>query len=157
MGANGSYSSIVKGVPEDSRTHNEAKSKIGGHKILVQKGNETQIKIPMNSNSENPTYLCGKLDKDGNVVITSIAIYKDHKLVQTIDLVFDSKGNVIPYSPNKKSSHCHNWNETSNGDVGRKRHDGKNTHPVPSEYKPLIDKIVDYNKEKHKWSEEKLQ
>ncbi len=38
---------------------------IGGHKILVQKNTETQIKIPMNSNSENPKYLCAKVDKDG--------------------------------------------------------------------------------------------
>lgn len=155
MGGNGSYSSTLKGVPDASRTHNEATSRIDGHKILVQKKTETQIKIPMNSNSENPTYLCAKVDKDGNVQISSIAVYKNHKLVTSIDLVFDKDGNVIPYSPNKKSSHSHNWNESSSGDVGRKRHDGDNTHPIPSGYKSLIDKIEKYNKEKHKWSSEK--
>ena len=157
MGGNGSYSSTLKGVPETSRTHSEARTRIDGHKILVQKGSETQNKIPMNSNSDNPTYLCARVDKDGNVQITSIAIYENHKLVKSIDLVFDKDGNVIPYSPNKKSSHCHNWDETSSGDVGRKRHDGNNTYPIPREYKLLINKIVKYNKEKHKWNKEKSQ
>ena len=76
MGGNGSYSSELNEVPLASRTHNEAISRIDGHKILVQKRKETQIKIPMNSNSENPTYLCAKVDKDGNVQISSIAVYK---------------------------------------------------------------------------------
>lgn len=155
MGGNGAYSPALKGVPEASRTHNEAKSRIDGHKILVQKGTEAQIKIPMNSNSENPTYLCAKVDKNGNIVISSIAEYKNHKLVKSIDLVFDENGNYIPYSSDKKTSHSHNWDESSSGDVGRKRHDKENTHAIPAKYKPLIDKIVKYNKEKHKWSSEK--
>ena len=79
MGGNGSYSSELKGVPLASRTHNEAISRIDGHKILVQKQTETQIKIPMNSNSENPTYLCAKVTKDGYAQITSIAVYENHK------------------------------------------------------------------------------
>lgn len=157
MGGNGSYSASINGVPEVSRTHNEAISRIDGHKILVQKKKETQIKIPMNSNSDNPTYLCSKVDKDGNIVISSIAEYKNHKLVSSIDLVFDKNGNYIPYSPTKKSSHCHSWSESSSGDVGRKRHEKTNTYPVPAKYKPLINKIVKYNKEKHKWNNEKLQ
>lgn len=155
MGGNGAYSVTLKGVPNSSRTHNEATSRIDGHKILVQKKTETQIKIPMNSNSENPTYLCAKVDKDGNVVISSIAEYKNHKLVKSIDLVFDKNGDYLPYSPDKKSSHSHSWGESSSGDVGRKRHDSVNTHAIPAKYKPLIDKVVKYNKEKHKWSSEK--
>jgi len=155
MGGNGSYSETLKSVPSPSRTHNEATSRIDGHKILVQKKTETQIKIPMNSNSENPMYLCAKVDKHGNVVISSIAEYKNHKLIKSIDLEFDKDGNYIPYSPGKKSSHSHNWGESSSGDVGRKRHDKDNTHSIPAKYKPLIDKIVKYNKEKHKWKTEK--
>ena len=155
MGGNGSYSALTKGVPEVARTHSEATSRIDGHKILVQKKTETQIKIPMNSNSENPTYLCAKVDKEGNVVISSIAEYKNHKLVKSIDLELDKNGNYIPYSSTGKSSHAHNWSEGASGDVGRKRHDKGNAFPVPARYKPLIDKIVKYNKEKHKWSSEK--
>ena len=157
MGGNGSYSSELKGVPLASRTHNEAISRIDGHKILVQKRKETQIKIPMNSNSENPTYLCAKVTKDGSVQITSIAVYKDHKATKVIDLEFDKNGDYIPYSSSSKSSHSHNWKESDNGNIGRKSHDENNRHPIPSEYKPLIDKIVKYNKEKHKWSKEKSQ
>ncbi len=155
MGGNGSYSSLLKGVPNASRTHNEATSRIDGHKILVQKKTEKQIKIPMNSNSDNPTYLCAKVDKDGNIRISSISEYKNHKLVKSVDLEFDKNGDYIPYSKDKKSSHCHNWNESSEGNVGRKRHDGRNVYPIPEKYKQLIDKIMKYNKEKHKWSKEK--
>ena len=157
MGGNGSYSSTLKGVPEASRTHTEATSRIDGHKILVQKQTETQIKIPMNSNSENPTYLCAKVTKDGCVQITSIAVYENHKATQVIDLEFDKNGDYIPYSSSSKSSHSHDWKKSENGTVGRKRHDGSNRHPIPPEYKPLIDRIVKYNKEKHKWSKEKSQ
>ena len=157
MGGNGSYSVSMNGVPDASRTHNEAISRIDGHKILVQKKTETQVKIPMNSNSENPTYLCAKVDKNGNIVISSIAEYKNHKLVNSIDLEFDKNGDYIPYSPNKKSSHSHSWSESSSGDVGRKRHEKKNIHSIPAKYKPLIDKIVKYNKDKHKWNNEKSQ
>ncbi len=157
MGGNGSYSSSLRGVPEASRTHNEATSRIDGHKILVQKQTETQIKIPMNANSDNPTYLCAKTTKDGSVQIKSIAVYKNHKATKVIDLEFDKNGDYIPYSASSKSSHSHNWEEKEDGNVGRERHDGSNRHPIPGEYKPLIDKIVKYNKEKHKWSQEKLQ
>ena len=157
MGGNGSYSSELKGVPLASRTHNEAISRIDGHKILVQKQTETQIKIPMNSNSENPTYLCAKVTKDGYAQITSIAVYENHKATKVIDLEFDKNGDYIPYSSSSKSSHLHNWKESETGIVGRKRHEGNNRHPIPSEYKTLIEKIVKYNKEKHKWSKEKSQ
>ena len=155
MGGNGSYSSTLKGVPDASRTHNEATSRIDGHKILVQKQTETQIKIPVNSNSEKPTYLCAKVTKDGSVQITSIAVYENHKATRVIDLEFDKNRDYIPYSSSSKSSHSHNWKESDNGNIGRKSHDENNRHPIPSEYKPLIDIIVKYNKEKHKWSSEK--
>lgn len=157
MGGNGSYSKLFSGVSESKMTHTEAKSRIDGHKILVQKENDTQIQIPMNSNSENPTYLCAKKDKDGNVVIKSIAEYKDHKIVKTIDLEFDEDGNYIPYSPDKKSSHCHKWDESDSGNMGRKRHDKSNVHPISEKDKELIKKIVEYNKENHKWKDEKSQ
>lgn len=111
----------------------------------------------MNSNSENPTYLCAKVTKDGSVQITSIAFYENHKATKVIDLEFDKNGDYIPYSASSKSFHSHDWKESDNGIVGRKRHDENNRHPIPSKYEPLIDKIVKYNKEKHKWSKEKSQ
>ena len=157
MGGNGSYSPTLKGVPEAKRTHNEASSRIDGHKILVQKSVEKQIKIPMNSNLENPTYLCARVTKDGSVQITSIAVYENHKVTKVIDLEFDKNGDYIPYSVSQKSSHSHDWKESVSGVVGRKRHDENNRYPIPPEYKSLIDKIVKYNKEKHKWNKEKLQ
>lgn len=157
MGGNGSYSDVLKKVPVALRTHNEAISRIDGHKILIQKVAEKQIKIPMNSNSENPTYLCSKVTKDGDIQIESIAVYEKHKVTKVIDLKFDDNGNYLPYSSSEKSSHYHYWEENENGFVGRKRHDKNNRHPIPSEYESLIEKVVNYNKEKHKWDKEKLQ
>lgn len=43
MGGHGSYSSELKEVPLASRTHNEAISRIDGHKILIQKQTEAQM------------------------------------------------------------------------------------------------------------------
>lgn len=54
MGGNYSYSKELGGVPDYLRTHDELASRIEGHKILLQKGNDSRVKIPMNSNSESP-------------------------------------------------------------------------------------------------------
>lgn len=81
----------------------------------------------------------------------------NHKATKVIDLEFDKNGDYIPYSSSSKSSPLHNWKESETGTVGRKRHEVNNRHSIPSEYKALIEKIVKYNKEKHKWSKEKSQ
>lgn len=160
MGGNGSYSSSLRGVPEASRTHNEATSRIDGHKILVQKKTIHQRSTPMNSNSDNPIYLCGRVDKKtDDVQITTIAEYKHHRLVRTIDLEFDKDGKYIRYSrSDKKSSHSHLWNDDAGkNEIGRESHKDSNIHPVPKEYMPLIRKIEKYNREHHKWDKEKSQ
>lgn len=160
MGGNGSYSNELKQVPMAKRTHYEATSRIAGHKILVQKKSIYQKNTPMNSNSENPIYLCGKVDKKtDDVRITTIAEYKNHRLVRTIDLEFDKDGNYIGYSSSdKKSSHSHLWNDdASKNEIGRKSHQDNNVHPVPEKHMPLIRKIEKYNKGHHKWSKEKSQ
>lgn len=151
MGANGSYSKEFNAVPEVRRTHVSLDTKIEGHKILVQKSNPYQKKIPMNSNSENPWYLVAKVDKETeDVKISSIAIYDKHAIVKVIDLEFDSSGNVIPYSSDVKSSHSHNWVEDIGGNFGRKSHDTSNRLPVDVD-NSLIQKIVEFNKKKEKW------
>lgn len=146
MGGNGSYSKTWGGVLTTSRTHVDTGHRIGGHKVLLLAKNNNQTNTPMNSNSPNPVYLCAKVDKKtGALKVTTIAIYKNHKLVKTIDLEFDAKGNVIPYKKgSKKCSHAHKWND-SNGSIGRKKHDSKNTLPVSNKYNSLIKQIDDFN------------
>ena len=154
MGANGSYSKDWGGVPTASRTHSEFDGRIDGHKILVQSSNMSQMKIPMNSNSESPLYLCGVVDtKTGIITIKSIGIYKNHKLVGAIDIVTDKNGNLVTYTDGKKSTHYHNWQEDSTGNVGRKSHNKKNTLPVDKKFDGLLNKIVEFNKQGHIWKQ----
>lgn len=153
MGANGSFNKEVGGIPAASRTHFETGHKIDGHKVIVQKECPRQVKVPMNSNSESPVYLCAKEQRDrmGNkwYEIKSIGVYKDNKCVGQIDLKFDSNGNVIPYSDTEKGSHYHILSERD-GIVGRKSHDAHNYLPIPAIYRSLISKIELFNKSKKK-------
>ncbi len=157
MGGNSSYDPKVGCVPLQVRTHKELSERIDGHKILIQKGNSSRTKIPVNSNSESPTYLCAHdyKDKDGNkyLEITSIGIYEKHEAKFQIDLEFDKNGDAIAYSSSvrkgEKTSHLHKINKDSEtGMIGRKSYDKNNHHPIPKEYNSLIKKIVAFNKSK---------
>ncbi|MBR1808023.1 MAG: hypothetical protein IJ776_01365 [Paludibacteraceae bacterium] len=149
MGGNGSFDKNTGGVPVVNRTHDELPNRIDGHKILVQKNNVNQVKLPMNSNSEKPMYLCASVDKTTKeVTIRQIGIYRNHKIVAEIGLEFDKKGNLIPYSKGK-GSHMHLYGEDTKGNRSRKAHDKKNTFPVPRKYRKLLKQIELYNKERH--------
>lgn len=147
MGGNNTYNKALGGVPEVDRTHNDVGQRIEGHKILVQKVSPQQVKVPMNSNSESPIYLCAReiKGKDGKYEIASIGIYEKHKIVGQIDLVMDKKGNVIPYSKDG-GTHYHIFGEGSNGNMGRKSGDKKNHHEIPQKYQSLLNKVIEYNK-----------
>lgn len=152
MGGNYSYNPVLGGVPDNKRTHNELTTRIGGHKILLQKGNDSRVKIPMNSNSESPIYLGAHRKEDGTIEITTFGIYEKHKCVGQVDLKFDAEGNIIPFANNgENSSHFHKFSEdSSTGLVSRKSGQKDNHLPIDSKYDSLIQKIVDYNKAKHK-------
>ena len=152
MGANGSYDKNLGGVPKDKRTHTETGYTIDGHKVLVQTGNEDQTKNIMNSNSKDSIYLMAKLNEDGTLSILNVNANKGHKIGTEINLVFDSHGNIVPYNGKKSGSHSHQWEEKSDGNMGRKPvSNGENSHlPIPDEFKPLVDKIVQFNKQKNK-------
>lgn len=98
MGDNGAYIASKGGVPMRNRTHVDTGYRIDGHKVLVQAGNSRHNKTPMNSNSENPVYLCGKTDKQGKLTVTTIGVYERHRLVMTIDIKYGVDGSVIPFS-----------------------------------------------------------
>jgi hypothetical protein len=152
MGANGSYDKKLGGVPDDKRTHTETGYTIMGHKVLLQTGKESQTKNIMNSNTDNSIYLMAKLNEDGTLTIWDININKGNKIKTDINLKFDSHGNLIPYNGKESASHSHKWIEKSNGDMARKpSSNGENTHlPISDEYKPLLDAIIKFNKQKNK-------
>lgn len=152
MGGNYSYKKELGGVPEYLRTHDELKSRLEGHKILLQKGNDRRVKIPMNSNSESPIYLGAHRKEDGTIEITTFGIYEKHKCIAQVDLEFDSKGNYKPYvKADPKTSHSHKFSENPNtGMIGRKSHDFNNCDPVDEKFAGVIQKIVEFNNAKHK-------
>ncbi len=152
MGGNHSYNKALGGVPNHLCTHDELSVRIEGHKILLQKGNDSRVKIPMNSNSASPIYLGAHRKEDGTIEITTFGIYENHKCVGQVDLKFDKNGNYIPYANNgEKSSHFHRFSEDqSTGVVARKSGQKDNHLPIDSKYASLIEKIVQYNKAKHK-------
>lgn len=152
MGGNNTYKKELGCVPEHLRTHNELPNRIEGHKILLQKVNDSRAKIPMNSNSESPIYLGAHRKEDGTIEITTFGIYEKHKCVGQVDLKFDNNGDLISYANNgEDSSHFHVFSENSaNGTVGRISGQKDNHHPIHSKYDSLIKKIVEYNKAKHK-------
>lgn len=152
MGGNYSYKKELGGVPDYLRTHNELSNRIEGHKILLQKASEKRVKIPMNSNSESPIYLGAHRKDDGTIEITTFGIYEKHKCVAQVDLVFDKEGNFVPFAKGgKNTSHFHLFSENpKNGIVSRKSGQTDNHHPIDSKYDSLIQKIIEYNKAKHK-------
>jgi hypothetical protein len=152
MGGNGSYSKEIGGVPDMARTHVETNFRVGGHKVLLQDKNKMQAQMPMNSNSESPIYLIATINKKGELEIKSFGIYDKHVISKSVDLVFDSKGNLVPYNGTGKATHSHDWVEISPGIYGRKPHDKQNFHPIDSAYNSLLDSIVNFNKSKKKWT-----
>ena len=155
MGGNGSYSKEFGGVPEARRTHIETEYRIDGHKVLLFGENVEHDKIIMNANSDSPTYLFASVDKKtGKIVVTGIGIYQKEKLSVSVDLKFDSHGNLIPFSKNENGSHSHLWGEISPGIIGRKSHDKSNYFPIDSKLDTLIAKIVDFNQKGKIWKKD---
>lgn len=137
----------------NQHTHWEYDERIMGHKILVLEDDMSHIKTPMNSHSENPIYLCGKVDKtSGTITIETIAKYEKHKLIETIDIEVDKNGNFVEYSSDGKGSHSHKWFIKEDGTIGRKSHDKSNTFPISMSDMELVNKVVEFNKEGKKWT-----
>ena len=154
MGGNSTYSTDLRKVSLDKRSHTDTNMRIGGHKVLLQTNNIEQSKNILNSNSESPIYLIAKSDRQGVVQVETILAFENHEISLEINLEFNVKGDYIPYSDAKsklKTSHSHRWQKNSKGKFERKKHDRGNIFDVPSEYRDLIDKIVEFNKQKRKW------
>ena len=154
MGGNGSYSKSYRGVPDASRTHVDTHMRIDGHKILLQSGNVGQSKNIMNSNSESPIYIIAYAKKNGEIKIHSINVFEDYGISLEINLKYDDRGEIIPYSANsEKGSHSHRWFVNEEGEFARKQHDDSNAFDIPPAYNDLIKHIVEFNKQKRRWTE----
>ena len=83
---------------------------------------------------------------------TTFGIYEKHKCIGQVDLKFDKQGNLIPFANNGEgSSHYHKFSENpSTGMVSRKSGQKNNHHPIDDKYDSLIQKIIEYNKAKHR-------
>ena len=97
---------------------------------------------------------------DDPTKIVAIAFYsgRTHKIVKSIDLVYDKSGNLVPFKQVKRKgkihkvgTHTHNWSgNKEKGEVGRKSHDKNNFfEPSKSDMK-FIKKALKYNQEHHK-------
>lgn len=146
MGGNGSFynEQINGGKNAGQLTHYEYDGDIDGYKIVVQRKDIHQKANIVNSRKADTIYLIASVKKGEIVKIQDINIYKDHKLVESIDLKFDEKGNM------SSKSHSHLWGD-DNGVINRISHLGTNEFPINDKYMPLISKVVEFNKEKHKW------
>lgn len=153
MGGNGSYDKKIGGVPKKKRTHLETGYTVMGHKVLLQKGIEDQTKNILNANTPDSIYLIAKLNEDGTLTILNVNANQGNKIATEINLVFDTHGNLVPYNGKKSGSHYHQWEEQSNGNMGRKTiSKGENPHqPIPDEYTSLVNAIVEFNKKKNKF------
>lgn len=150
MGGNGSYQREFHRIADSKRDFVAIDERIENHKILLPKSKPNHSKTPMNSNSAT-MYLCAKVDKNGNIVIDTIAFYHKHQISKSIDLKFDANGDVIAFkSGDENSSHAHKWHNIKPGVRGRKSHDESNFLPTDVNWS-LIQKIVQFNKSQHKW------
>ena len=143
-------------MPEASCTHLDTDYRIDGHKVLLFGENVEHDKIIMNANSDSPTYLFASVDKKtGKIIVSGIGIYQKEKLTVSVDLKFDSNGNIIPFSKSENGLHSHLWEEISPGIIGRKSHKKSNYFPIDSKLDSLIAKIVDFNKKGKIWKKDR--
>lgn len=155
MGANGSYSKLIGGVPENNRTHIDTKLRVQGHKVLLQKQNIKQSKNVMYSNSDSPIYLIAKRNADGTLTILSVNVFDGHRLSKEIDIKMDSNGHLIPYNGRENGTHCHSWVENKEGEMSRQTTNGNPHKKVQPEFNKLLDDIVKFNNKHIKYNAKK--
>lgn len=149
MGANHSYDKAIGGVPANARTHTDTGYRVANHKVVLQTKNNSQAVNIMNSNSKSPIYLIGRRRNDGSIEIHSVNVFEGHKLSMEINLKYTSSGRLKSYSGKEADTHCHYWEQHSDGNMHRKS--TQHAHePVPAKYAALLKHIVKFNSENKK-------
>lgn len=129
---------------------------IGNNKIVTTSVNNN-TSIPMNSFNSKMYYVTSPNDPNK---IVAIAFYsgRTHKIIKSIDLIYDKSGNLVPFKQvkrkgkiHKTGTHTHKWpGNKEKGKVGRISHDKNNYfEPTKSDMK-FIKKALKYNKEHQK-------
>ena len=89
-----------------------------------------------------------------NTFLLKNLIKPEKRVIFALDsnLKFDSHGNLIPFNGKESASHSHKWIERPDGKMARKpASNGESTHlSISDEFKPLLDAIVKFNKQKNK-------
>ena len=124
--------------------------KIGNKKVITSV--HANKKIPMNSFKSRLYYITTPNEPNR---IVAIAFYNrhTHKIVKSIDLIYDKSGNLIPFKQVKRKgkirivgTHTHSWSENKeNGKMGRKSHDKKNFSKPTQTDKKFIKKALKFN------------
>lgn len=128
---------------------------IGNNKVVTTSV-KSNTSIPMNSFESKMYYVTSPNNPDQ---IVAIAFYsgRTHKIVKSIDLVYDKSGNLIAFKKVKHKgkiktigTHVHKWpGNKEKGKVGRKSHDKSNSfEPTKSDMR-YIKKALEYNKHHH--------
>lgn len=129
---------------------------IGNNKVVSTSVYDNRT-IPMNCFNSKMYYVTSP---DDPTKIVTIAFYsgRTHKIVKSIDLVYDKSGNLVPFKQVKRKgkihkvgTHYHNWSGNNEKEkVGRKAHDKKNFfEPTKADMK-FIKKALKYNQEHQK-------
>ena len=129
---------------------------IGNNKVVSSSVNDN-TSIPMNSFTSKMYYITSP---DNPNQIVAIAFYsgRTHKIVKSIDLIFDKSGNLVPFKEIKRKgkvhkvgTHTHKWpGNKEKGNVGRKAHDKNNFYEPTKADMKFIKKALKYNKKKKK-------
>ena len=150
MGGNSSYIDEWGVVPDSKRTHTDSGYKIDGHKVLLSRQNPEQVKNILNSNTPDVIYLIATRNKQtGEIRVQNVNIFVGHNLSCEINIVYDSVGNIVPFSQSR-GTHCHFWQkDPSDGKLKRKTHDRGNIFSVSPEYNSLLEHIHHFNEQKN--------
>lgn len=129
---------------------------IGNNKVVSTSVNDN-TSIPMNNFSSKMYYVTSPKN---STKIVAIAFYsgRTHKIVKSIDLIYDKSGNLVPFKQvkrkgkiHKTGTHTHIWSGyTEKGKVGRKSHDKKNYFEPTKIDMKYIKKALKYNQEHQK-------
>lgn len=157
MGGNGAYD-YYRNYALDIYQKDRFKEigKIGNNKVVTTSVNNN-TSIPMNSYNSKMYYVTSPNDP---TKIDTIAFYsgRTHKIVKSIDLIYDKSGNLVPFKQVKRKgkihkvgTHTHNWSgNKEKGEVGRKSHDKNNFFEPSKADMKFIKKALKYNLEHQK-------
>lgn len=157
MGGNGaSYHYLSYSLDIYSGDRFKTVGMIGNNKVVCTSVKK-KTSIPMNSFTSKMYYVTSP---DNPNQIVAIAFYsgRTHKIIKSIDLVYDKSGNLVSFKQvirkgkiHTTGTHAHKWpGNKEKGDVGRISHGKNNTFKPTKTDMRFIKKALKYNQEHQK-------